>query len=158
MRCHWCGKDDDSVVDSRLDEDGEAVRRRRECHSCGRRFTTFERVEDVGLWVLKRDGTREQYDRKKLVSGVSNAIKNRPVSDQQVQALVSSVEKRLRRKGPEIRTQDIGVEVLSALRKLDEVAYVRFASVYKDFQEVADFEKELGKLLEKKEPKKRRGS
>lgn len=110
------------------------------------------------MWVLKRDGTREQYDRAKLVSGVSNAIKNRPVSDQQVQALVSSVEKRLRRKGPEVRTRDIGVEVLSALRKLDEVAYVRFASVYRDFQEVADFEKELGKLLEKKEPKKRRGS
>jgi transcriptional repressor NrdR len=158
MRCHWCGKDDDRVVDSRLVEDGEAVRRRRECNACGRRYTTFERVEDVGMWVLKRDGTREQYDRAKLVSGVSNAIKNRPVSDQQVQALVSSVEKRLRRKGPEVRTRDIGVEVLSALRKLDDVAYVRFASVYRDFQEVADFEKELGKLLEKKEPKKRRGS
>ena len=156
MRCHWCGKDDDRVVDSRLVEDGEAVRRRRECHSCGRRYTTFERVEDVGLWVLKRDGTREQYDRDKLVSGVSRAIINRPVGEQQVLDLVSAVEKRLRRKGPEIRTQDIGVEVLSALRKLDEVAYVRFASVYKDFQGVADFKKELGSFLEKKEPKKRR--
>jgi transcriptional repressor NrdR len=156
MRCHWCGKDDDRVVDSRLVEDGEAVRRRRECHACGRRYTTFERVEDVGMWVLKRDGTREQYDRQKLVSGVTKAITNRPVSEQQVLDLVAAVEKRLRRKGPEIRTQDIGVEVLSALRKLDEVAYVRFASVYKDFQEVADFEKELGSFLEKKEPKRRR--
>jgi transcriptional repressor NrdR len=156
MRCHWCGKDDDRVVDSRLVEDGSAVRRRRECRGCGRRSTTFERVEDVGLWVVKRDGTREQYDREKLVGGVRKAITNRPVTEDDVQALAARVEDRLRRKGPEVRTRDIGVEVLSALRKLDEVAYLRFVSVYKDFQEVSDFEKEVGSLLEKKAPAKRR--
>ena len=156
MRCHWCSKDDDRVVDSRLVENGSAVRRRRECRACDRRYTTFERVEDVGLWVIKRDGTREQYDREKLTIGVRKAIKNRPVSVSQVDDLAARVEERLRKKGPEVRAQDIGVEVLSALRKLDQVAYLRFASVYKDFQEVADFEKELGTLLEKKAPAKPR--
>lgn len=156
MRCHWCGKDDDRVVDSRLVEDGEAVRRRRQCRICNRRYTTFERVEDVGLWVLKRDGTREQFDREKVMSGVRKAITNRPISEDVVQELGFKVESRLRKKGPEVSTQNVGVEVLSALKKLDQISYLRFASVYKDFQDPKDFEKELGSLLEKKEPTKRR--
>lgn len=157
MRCHWCGKDDDRVVDSRPVDGGAAIRRRRACLACGRRYTTFERVEDLGLWVLKRDGTREQYDRAKVVAGVLKAIKNRPVTESQVDRLADRVEERLRRKGPEVRAQDVGIEVLAALRKVDEVAYIRFASVYKDFQGLTDFEEELDRLLAKRDqPRKRK--
>jgi transcriptional repressor NrdR len=156
MRCVWCGNPDTRVVDSRPSEDGQAIRRRRECPACGRRFTTFERAEGLRLTVIKRDGGREPYDRAKVVGGVVKAIKNRPVSEEEVQRLASRVEEKLRRRGPEVTTQEVGLEVLSALRGIDEVAYMRFASVYKDFQELTDFERELGLLLqklEKKEPK-----
>jgi transcriptional repressor NrdR len=138
-------------VDSRSAERGEAIRRRRECLSCGRRFTTYERVEQLGLVVVKRDGTTEPYDREKMVVGIRKALVNRPVTEEEVTALVSKIEERLRRKGPEITSQQVGLEVLSNLQKLDQVAYVRFASVYKDFQEIGDFERELGLLLQKKE-------
>jgi transcriptional repressor NrdR len=155
MRCPWCKADDDKVVDSRSAQSGDAIRRRRECSSCGRRFTTFERIEDLGLMVLKRDGVREAFDRDKLIAGIRKAIKNRPVTDEQVIRLADRVEYRLRRKGPQIRSQAVGLEVLSGLARLDQVAYMRFASVYKDFQEIKDFEHELGVLLQKKEPAKR---
>lgn len=155
MRCPWCKADDDRVVDSRPAQAGAAIRRRRECASCGRRFTTFERIEDLGLVVVKRDGAREAFDREKLISGIQKAIKNRPVTDEQVLRLADRVEDRLRRKGPQIESQDVGLEVLSGLAKLDQVAYMRFASVYKDFQEIKDFQHELGVLLQKKEPAKR---
>jgi transcriptional repressor NrdR len=141
------------VVDSRPAVDGTAIRRRRECDSCGRRFTTFERSDALALRVIKRDGAKEAYDRAKVVAGVEKAIKNRPVTDEKVARLAERVEERLRRKGPEVTTQEVGLEVLSQLRRLDDVAYVRFASVYKDFQEVSDFERELGILLQKREPK-----
>jgi len=155
MRCPWCGRTQDKVVDSRSAEKGEAIRRRRECLSCGRRFTTYERVEQLGLAVTKRDGTTEPWDRDKMLSGIRKALVNRPVTEEQVTAMVSKIEERLRRKGPEITSQQIGLEVLSSLQKLDQVAYVRFASVYKDFQEIGDFERELGLLLQKKENKAR---
>ena len=158
MRCPWCGKDDDRVVDSRGIEDGGAIRRRRECRSCGRRYTTFERVEELGLAVIKRDGVKEPYRREKLVAGMEKSLTNRPVTDQQVAAAASKVESRLRRKGPRITSQEVGLEVLTELKKLDQVAYMRFASVYKDFQELTDFERELGMLLQKREPAKRRRS
>ena len=157
MRCPWCSSADDRVVDSRIVERGDAIRRRRECGSCRRRYTTFERVEDLGLTVVKRDGTREPYDREKVISGIEKAIKNRPVSTEQVAALAARVEERLRRKGPRVTTQEVGLEVLNQLGRLDQVAYIRFASVYKDFQELTDFERELGVLLQKKQPAKRRG-
>jgi transcriptional repressor NrdR len=153
MRCVWCGSPDTRVVDSRSSEDGGAIRRRRECLACGRRFTTFERAEGLRLTVIKRDGAREPYDRAKVADGVKKAIKNRPVTEEQVERLAASVEEKLRRRGPEVTTNEVGLEVLSALRQLDEVAYMRFASVYKDFQELTDFERELGLLLQKKEPK-----
>jgi transcriptional repressor NrdR len=153
MRCPWCGAADTKVIDSRPAEDGTSIRRRRECASCGRRFTTFERSTGVGLRVIKRGSTKEPYDREKVVGGVRKAIKNRPITDDQVAALVDRVEDKLRRKGPEVTTQEVGLEVLSHLRRLDEVAYLRFASVYKDFQEVTDFERELGLMLQKREPK-----
>jgi transcriptional repressor NrdR len=141
------------VVDSRPAEEGGAIRRRRACDACGRRFTTFERAYGVGLRVIKRDGAKEPYDREKVAAGIRKAIKNRPVSEEQVVDLTRRVEERLRRKGPEVTTQEVGVEVLAELRRLDEVAYLRFASVYKDFQEVTDFERELGLMLQKRRPK-----
>lgn len=145
------------MVDSRPAEDGLAIRRRRECDSCGRRFTTFERSEAVALRVIKRDGSKEPYDRVKVIAGVDKAIKNRPVTEEQVARLAERVEQKLRRKGPEVTTQEVGIEILAQLRRLDEVAYLRFASVYKDFQEVSDFERELGLLLQKREPKRAAG-
>jgi transcriptional repressor NrdR len=153
MRCPWCGAPDTKVVDSRPAEEGVSVRRRRACESCGRRFTTFERAYGVGVRVIKRDGTKEPYEREKVMAGVDKAIKNRPVTEDQVAALARRVEDRLRRKGPEVTTQEVGLEVLSELRRLDEVAYVRFASVYKDFQELTDFEREVGLMLQKRQPK-----
>ena len=154
MRCPWCGSVDDKVVDSRPAERGEAIRRQRQCLSCGRRFTTHERVEELGLTVAKRDGTTEAWEREKMLAGIHKALVNRPISEEQVAALATRIETRLRRKGPQVTSQQIGLEVLQNLQKLDQVAYVRFASVYKDFQEVGDFERELGLLLQKKEPAK----
>jgi transcriptional repressor NrdR len=156
MRCPWCGHMEDRVVDSRPAEGGDAIRRRRQCLSCGRRFTSYERVEQAALTVVKRDGTREPWIRDKLVDGLRKALANRPVTSEQLDKVVSRIETRLRRKGPEVTSQQIGVEVLQNLQKLDQIAYVRFASVYKDFQEVGDFERELGLLLEKRAPAKRR--
>ena len=158
MRCPWCGRDDDRVIDSRSVEEGEAVRRRRECASCHRRYTTFERVEELGLSVIKRDGTKEPYRRDKIVAGIEKSLTNRPVTAEQVAAAATRVETRLRRKGPHVTSQDVGLEVLAELKKLDKVAYMRFASVYKDFQEITDFERELGLLLQKREPAKRRAA
>lgn len=157
MRCPWCGGEDVRVVDSRSAERGAAIRRRRECRSCRRRFTTFERIEDLGLTVRKRDGSKEPWDRGKLLAGIRKAIVNRPVTDQQVAQVVDRIEARLRRKGPVVSSEQVGLEVLAQLQRLDQVAYMRFASVYKDFQQLTDFERELGILLAKKEPAKTRG-
>ncbi len=128
------------------------MKRRRECGACGRRYTTFERVEDVASYVVKRDGSSQPFDREKVVAGIRKAIKNRPVTDDQVETMADLVEERLRRKGPEVSSQQVGLEVLAQLRKVDQIAYMRFVSVYKDFQQLTDFERELGGLLEKKEP------
>jgi transcriptional repressor NrdR len=154
MRCPWCGREDDKVIDSRPADGGEAVRRRRQCLACGRRYTTFERVEELGLTVVKRNGTMEPYDRSKLLAGIEKAVANSPVTADQVAALVVRVEDRLRRNGPRVRSEQVGLEVLAALRKLDQVAYLRYASVYKDFQGASDFERELG-ILQKKSAKPR---
>ena len=156
MRCPWCGREDDRVVDSRAIELGTAVRRRRECLSCHRRYTTFERVEDLALTVIKRDGSKEPYLRDKLIAGIDKSLTNRPVTEEQVVAVAGRLESRLRRRGPQVTSQDVGLEVLAELKKLDQVAYMRFASVYKDFQEVSDFEQELGMLLQKRAPAKPR--
>ena len=158
MRCPWCAGQDDKVVDSRTAEAGSSIRRRRECLTCGRRFTTFERVEAVSLTVVKRDGAKEPFDRAKVMSGVRKAIKNRPVTQEQVERLAERVDEKLRRKGPVVTTQEVGIEVLAQLRRLDDVAYLRFASVYKDFQELDDFEREVGLLLQKRVPSRPRSS
>jgi transcriptional regulator NrdR len=151
MRCPWCSADDDRVVDSRPAEAGGAIRRRRHCDACGRRYTTFERVEEVGLVVIKRDGSKDPFERDKVAGSVRKAIKNRPVTPEQVERVVDRVQERMRRKGPEVTSEQVGVAVLAGLARLDQVAYIRFASVYKDFQEISDFQQELVSL-QKKEP------
>lgn len=155
MRCPWCQSLDDKVVDSRLAEDGVVIRRRRECLSCGRRFTTYERLEEAPLWVAKRSGLREPFDRAKVVAGVRAATKNRPVTEEQLEDLALQVEEALRGEGAEVTSQQIGLAVLERLRDLDEVAYLRFASVYKGFEDVGDFQREVGLLTKTTEPKRR---
>jgi transcriptional repressor NrdR len=157
MRCPWCDADEDRVIDSRPADGGEAIRRRRECAACTRRYTTFERIEDVGLVVVKRDGSKDPFSREKLAAGIRNALADRPVMPTEVEDMVERIQARLRRRGPEVASQVVGGEVLAALRKTDEVAYLRFASVYKDFEGAADFERELVSL-QKKVPAKRRSS
>ena len=150
MRCPYCESEEDKVVDSRLAEEGRAIRRRRECLSCRRRYTTFERVEEVPLMVRKRDGTEEPFDRAKIVEGIRRAAKNRPVTQDRIEAIAAGVEEELRAEGRrEVGYSDIGRLVLERLAELDEIAYLRFASVYKSFQELNDFERELGLLLKK---------
>jgi transcriptional repressor NrdR len=155
VRCPTCSSLEDRVVDSRLADDGTAIRRRRECATCGRRFTTFERIEEAALMVVKRSGDREPFDRSKVVAGVRAATKNRPVSAEAMDALAGEVEEAMRLLGSEPTSQQIGVAVLERLRRLDEVAYLRFASVYKGFEDVGDFEREVGLLSKATEPKRR---
>jgi transcriptional repressor NrdR len=156
MRCPVCGHQEDRVVDSRTAEEGRAIRRRRECEACGNRFTTYERIDQAPLLVLKRSGTREPFDRAKLTAGIRQACKNRQVSAESLEALVDDVVEWVGGRGSGVvPSADLGREVLERLRGLDEVAYLRFASVYKDFKELTDFERELG-LLQKKVPPKQR--
>lgn len=158
VRCPFCADPEDKVVDSRTAEDGAAIRRRRECLACGRRFTTFERVEGVeegAITVFKRSGAREPFDPAKVVAGVLAASKNRPVAEAAMTELAAQVEEALRQIGPEVTTEQVGLEVLDRLAALDEVAYLRFASVYKGFEEAGDFQRELGLLTKSTEPKRR---
>ena len=144
---------DDKVVDSRGAEDGQAIRRRRECLNCGRRFTTYERLEEVPLVVVKRSGRREPFERAKVTEGVRAAAKNRPVSAEAMEELAAEVEEEVRLIGHEVTYQQVGLAVLDRLRALDEVAYLRFASVYKGFSGATDFEREAGLLMKETEPK-----
>lgn len=141
------------MVDSRLADEGAAIRRRRECVTCGRRFTTYERLEEVPLVVVKRSGHREPWDRAKVVAGLRAAAKNRPVTAEQMDAVAAEVEESLRLEGPDLTSQQIGVAVLERLRGVDEVAYLRFASVYKGFTDIEDFEREVVLLTKSTEPK-----
>ena len=143
------------MVDSRLGEDGAAIRRRRECLVCGRRFTTYERLEETHLVVIKRSGHREPFDRSKIVDGLRAACKNRPVSDDQLDQLASDVEEELRLEGPDLTSERIGLVVLDRLRTFDDVAYLRFASVYKGFDDAGDFAKEMRLLTKHTAPKPR---
>jgi transcriptional repressor NrdR len=152
MRCPNCASLDDKVVDSRLADEGAAIRRRRECLGCGRRFTTFERIEEVGLVVVKRSGEREPFRRAKVVAGVLAAAKNRPIALEQLESLAADVEETLRIEGLEVSSARVGAIVLERLRALDEVAYVRFASVYKGFDDPGDFEREVLALTKSDSP------
>lgn len=158
MRCPFCGNPEDKVVDSRSVEDGRATRRRRECEKCGQRYTTFERLDELPLLVTKRSGETAPFEREKLLSGIRKACTNRPVTDADLEKLADDVVEAVRQGGNEVKSSDLGREVLERLRSLDEVAYLRFASVYKDFQELDDFEKELGELQKKVPPKQGTGA
>jgi transcriptional repressor NrdR len=154
MRCPYCREVDDKVVDSRLADDGAAIRRRRECLGCGRRFTTYERLEEVPLLVAKRSGISEPFDRAKIAAGIARAAKNRPVDATTVDTIVAEVEEELRkRSGGEVTSEQVGLAVLDRLRAVDQVASVRFASVYKGFEDLSDFERELGMLQKTTAPK-----
>ena len=153
VRCPFCATDDDRVVDSRLAEDGVAIRRRRECAGCGQRFTTFERIEEIGLYVIKRSGSREPFDRSKVLNGVRSASKNRPVDDEVLSSLAQRVEESMRVLGRDVTSEEIGVATMDVLRGVDDVAYVRFASVYKGFEGTDDFAREIGMLVKSTAPK-----
>jgi transcriptional repressor NrdR len=145
MLCPACSATDTRVIDSRPAEGGQTIRRRRECEACGHRFTTYERLEPQ-LMVRKRDGRLEPFSGPKLAAGLSAALADRPVSGTEVERVVALIEDRLYAGGPQISSEDIGREVLEHLRQLDEVAYLRFASVYKDFKDAADFSREMAEL------------
>ena len=145
MLCPSCNATDTKVIDSRPAENGLSIRRRRQCDDCGHRFTTYERLEPQ-LMVRKRNGRLEAFSAPKLASGISAALAARPVSGSDIQTLVEDVETHLRSMGAQVTSEEIGHEVLSRLRRLDEVAYLRFASVYKEFQGAADFEREMAEL------------
>ena len=147
MRCPFCDHPEDKVVDSREAQDGRATRRRRECLACGRRFTTYERIDEILPQIVKKDGRRETYDREKIVKGLEIACQKRPVSREQIEALVGAVERQLQEVGDrEVRSSVIGETVMARLKELDPVAYVRFASVYREFRDVKDFVSELAGL------------
>jgi transcriptional repressor NrdR len=143
VRCPGCTSLDDKVIDSRTADDGAAIRRRRECLTCGRRFTTYERLEEAPLTVVKRSGHRTPFERQKIVAGIRAAAKNRPVTDEALESLGTEIEEALRLEGPDLTTEQIGRAVLDRLRDLDEVAYLRFVSVYKGFEDLTDFEREV---------------
>ncbi|MBI4557277.1 MAG: transcriptional repressor NrdR [Candidatus Hydrogenedentes bacterium] len=148
MRCPFCNHAEGKVVDSRASKEGDSIRRRRECLKCGRRFTTYERIEEVAQMVIKKDGRREPFDRWKIKSGILKACEKRPVSLEQVEALIDDVERSLFNSTEhEVATEAIGLAVMDRLKKLDEVAYVRFASVYRQFKDLSEFMTELKTLL-----------
>jgi len=149
MRCPFCGHEASQVKDSRPTEDGAAIRRRRQCEGCAARFTTFERIQLRELWVLKSEDKREPFDREKLMRSVAIATRKRPIDPVMIEKLVSGIQRRLETQGdPEIPAKQIGEMVMEGLKGLDSVAYIRFASVYKDFREARDFEEFAGSVSE----------
>lgn len=149
MRCPFCGHEDSQVKDSRPTEDGAAIRRRRQCEGCAARFTTFERIQLRDLVVLKSDDRREPFDREKLMRSISVATRKRPIDPVRIEKLASGIQRQLETIGdPEIRAEQIGQMVMEGLKGLDSVAYIRFASVYKDFTEAKDFEEFAGSVSE----------
>lgn len=150
MICPYCNSEQSKVIDKREGSDGKTTRRRRECQKCGRRFTTFERVENIDLLIVKRDGKREIFDRGKVRSGIIKACEKRPISAEAIEKVVDEVEAELRKKNdPEISSKNVGEIVTKKLKKLDQIAYIRFASVYRQFADISDFEKELANLSKK---------
>ncbi len=148
MRCPFCAQPEGKVVDSRTSREGDAIRRRRECLNCGRRFTTYERIEEVAQMVIKKDGRREPFDRWKMKSGLLKAIEKRPISLDQVDGLIDDIERELFNGADhEVSTEAIGQAIMVRLKKLDEVAYVRFASVYRQFKDLNEFMNELKMML-----------
>jgi len=153
VRCPSCAHLDDKVVDSRQSDDGEAIRRRRECLACGTRFTTFERLELVPMVVVKRSGDRVPFEQRKITEGIAAAAKGRPIDERTILVTAGAIEDELRLVGPELTSEQIGFAVLEHLRELDHVAYMRFASVYKGFDDASDFQREITLLTKATEPK-----
>jgi transcriptional repressor NrdR len=147
MHCPHCRSNDTAVIDSRLSEEGRSVRRRRECPKCNHRFTTFERQELSSLIVVKRDGTREPYNRPKIERGVWIACTKRPVTQEQIDKLLSTLEEKWSANKQEVQSSTIGQDVMKELKSIDQVAYIRFASVHREFKDVEEFKEELGKLF-----------
>ncbi|MGI5863360.1 MAG: transcriptional regulator NrdR [Myxococcales bacterium] len=148
MRCPFCKKTENKVIDSRLSHEGHAIRRRRECLDCERRFTTYERVEDTLPLVVKKDGRRESFDREKIAAGLKKAVEKRPVPAEQIEQMLDAIEQKIQETGEkEVQSRLIGELVMKALQQIDDVAYVRFASVYRDFRDVQEFMNELKELL-----------
>lgn len=144
IRCPYCGFEDSKVMDKRETSEFDVTRRRRECLDCGKRFTTYERVEGIDLYVIKKDGRRELFERQKLMKGLTKACEKRPVPGEKIDRIVDKIETRLRRMdSTEVKSSILGSLVMKELMKLDKIAYIRFASVYLDFNDVKDFEKEL---------------
>ena len=151
MKCPYCGYQESKVVDSRHSEDGVSIRRRRECLACGKRFTTYETVESLPIVVVKKDGSRQSFDRTKILNGMVRACEKRPVSMASLEKAVDEIEQSIQNSlEREIRTSEIGELVMERLKPLDEVAYVRFASVYRQFKDINTFMQELNKILEEK--------
>ena len=151
MKCPFCNASDTKVIDSRPADDNSSIRRRRQCEQCGRRFTTYEKLETMPLMVIKKDDSRETYDRSKLEKGILLSCHKRPVSIQQINQMIDEIENEIfTMEDREVETSVIGELVMQKLKQLDEVAYVRFASVYREFKDVNTFMEELGKLLENK--------
>jgi len=156
MKCPRCGYKEDKVVDSRATQEQSAVRRRRECLKCGKRFTTYEYIEEVSLMVIKKDGRREQFDRKKILAGIIRACEKRPISMEKMEEIATQVERAVQRKTDrEAPASKIGELVMEKLKQLDDVAYVRFASVYRQFKDVSQFMSELKEMLGKEKKKAR---
>jgi transcriptional repressor NrdR len=152
VKCPYCANLGDKVVDSRESREGEVIRRRRECLNCGRRFTSYERIDEIPYMVVKKDGRRERFDRQKLVNGLLKACEKRPVRVPAVEAIADRVEASLQDKPErEITAEEIGAYVMKELRQLDQVAFVRFASVYRNFRDVDEFKHELNELLRTRE-------
>ena len=148
MKCPYCGKDNTRVIDSRPAEDNSSIRRRRQCVVCGKRFTTYEKLETMPLMVIKKDQTREPYDRSKIEAGVVHSCHKRPVSIQQINQMIDEIENQIFTiEDREVESSEIGELVMQKLKQLDEVAYVRFASVYRQFKDIDTFMQELTKLL-----------
>ncbi|MHA1860093.1 MAG: transcriptional regulator NrdR [Candidatus Asgardarchaeia archaeon] len=148
MRCPYCGYEETKVVDSREISNGTIIRRRRECLRCGRRFTTYERIETLNVLVIKKDGRREIFDKQKIINGIMKACEKRPVSYSQIEGIANDIENTIRQEGlKEVESRWIGDFVMERLKELDRVAYIRFASVYKEFKDISDFERELKQLL-----------
>ncbi len=151
MKCPFCSSDEDKVIDSRSSNEGKSVRRRRECLKCDKRFTTYEYVEEIPLMVIKKDGRWEAFDRNKIISGIMKGCEKRPVSVEKIEGIVDKVEKELQKSfDKEVKAEVIGELVMDLLHKVDEVAYVRFASVYRQFKDINQFMKELKDLLNKR--------
>ena len=154
MRCPFCHVEDTKVLDSRPTEDGQAIRRRRECLECHRRFTSYERVEEIPIWVVKKDGRREAFDRAKILRGLLTACEKRPIALEVLEDVADRVERSVRdQANGEVATRVIGELVMQRLRELDEVAYVRFASVYRQFTDIEGFRQELERLIQVQKPR-----